>query len=192
MAADKNPNRRGLQMIANGIGLAVDTFENLSAEVSRGAIKALYALGSEIPDEAFVEHVEKLELFILQSTHESPLAAKAHVLLPATTHVEDEGTFTQMGGITQRFRRAFPPRQDAQPHWKWAAELGTELGEDMSWKSSRAVFQSLSSRVPELAQFEWDKQTPMNVKQGINVPAAAADGRPPGWREFGPPRIKGI
>ena len=55
-----------------------------------------------------------LEYFVLQASNESAVTAQAHVLLPAAVHVEDEGTFTNLDGITQRFRRAYPPRADAK------------------------------------------------------------------------------
>mgnify|MGYP001310505928 CR=1 FL=1 len=192
MMADKNPNRRGLEWIAKGLGLTVQPFDALSKAVDAGSVKALYAIGAEVPDEAFAQVAGRLELFVLQATNESALTAQAHVLLPAAVHVEDEGTFTQADGITQRFRRAYPPRQDAQPHWKWAVELAKELGGTLAWMNSREVFRTVAPSIPELATYEWDKQAPMAGKKGINVPSAAADGRPPGWREFGAPRVRGI
>ncbi|MBK7864024.1 MAG: (2Fe-2S)-binding protein [Archangiaceae bacterium] len=192
MMADKNPNRRGLESIAKALGLNVEKFEKLSAAVEGGQVKALYAIGAEMPDAGFAAKAATLELLVLQATNEDALTAQAQVLLPASTHVEDEGTFTQEGGITQRFRRAYPPKGDAQPHWKWAVELAKEMGGSLAWSSSREVFRMVAPTVPELASFEWDKQAPVNIKQGISVPAASADGRPPGWREFGAPRVKGI
>ena len=47
----------------------------------------------------------RLEYLVLQSSNESAITAQAQVLLPAAVHVEDEGTFTNLDGITQRFRR---------------------------------------------------------------------------------------
>src|SRR5262249_29561814 len=106
MVADKNPNRRGLEVIAKGLGLSLQPFSALKTAVEGGQVKALYAIGNEVPDAAFGEAADKLEMFVVQATNDAPLNAAAHVLLPASTHVEDEGTFTQQDGITQRFRRA--------------------------------------------------------------------------------------
>jgi NADH-quinone oxidoreductase subunit G len=192
MTADKNPNRKGLEAIARALGLTLEPFEKLAAAIGAGTVKALYAIGGEVPDSGFSELAARLELFVVQATNESLVTTQAHVLLPVTSHIEDEGTFTQGDGITQRFRRAYPPKADAQPHWKWAVELSKELGGVLSWMSSREVFRTVAPSVPELVGFEWDKAAPINLKQGVNVAPAAADGRPPGWREFGPPRVKGI
>jgi NADH-quinone oxidoreductase subunit G len=192
MVADKNPNRKGLEWIAKGLGLTLQTFDQLKVAVETGAVKALYAIGGEVPDAAFAETAAKLEIFVVQTTNEGPINAAAHVLLPTSTHVEDEGTFTQEGGITQRFRRAYPPRGDSQPHWKWAVDLAKEFGGSLAWSSSREVFRGVAPSVAELATYEWDKLAPVNVKKGISTQPTGADGRPPGWREFGPARVRGI
>lgn len=195
MQADKNPNRKGLEWIAKGFGLAVQPFEALTKAMDAGQVKALFALGHEVPeaDDGWAARTEKLELFVMTATNESKATGPAHVVLPAATHVEDEGTFTQADGITQRFRRAFPPRGEARPHWRWVADLAKELGLDLAVASSREVWKKLAPSVPELASFEWDKKAPMNqARPGIGTMAAASDGRPPGWREQGVPNLRGL
>jgi NADH-quinone oxidoreductase subunit G len=115
------------------------------------------------------------------------------VVLAASTHVEDEGSFTQQDGITQRFRRAYPPRGDSQPQWKWAVDLARGLGLEMKAASSREIFKQMAPGVPMLATFEWDKKAPMNqVRPGIATMPTGADGRPPGWREQGAPNVRGL
>lgn len=193
MTADKNPNRRGLENIAKALGLDLQPFETLAGNI--GKVKALWAIGCEIPGDAdaFAQKCASLEFFVAQAMNESPLLAHAHVVLPVSVHVEDEGTFTQLDGITQRFRRAYPSRGDAQPHWKWISELLGVFGQATRYGSSREVWKSLASRVPELASFNWDKEAPINRdRPGINPLPAGADGRPPGYREFGAPRVRGM
>ena len=196
MTADKNPNRRGLEWIAKSLGLALKPFEDLTQNVKDGQVKALFALGHEVPTDAaaFATLAEtKLDLFVLQATNVSPLTAAAHVVLPATVHIEDEGTFVNLDGIIQRVRKAYPAREDAVPHWRLAAELLRLTGVENAYGSSRDVWKALSGNVPELAAFEWDKQAPINQrKPGINPLASGADGRPAGYREFGTPRVRGI
>ncbi len=194
MTADKNPNRKGLEWIAAGLGVTLRPFPELLSGIRGGSIKALYAAGGELPDLiAFNNVAPGLELLVVAAMNEGALAEKAHVLLPAATHVEDEGTFTQQDGITQRFRRAYPPKGESQPQWKWAAELTRALGGTAAYGNSREVFRDLKAGVPELASYEWDKNAPIaQRKPGLNPLPAAADGRPPGYREFGVPRVKGI
>ncbi|NOJ94992.1 ferredoxin [Corallococcus sp. CA049B] len=195
MTADKNPNRQGLALIAKGLGLSLKGFEELTPAIKAGQVKALYALGTEVPTDAaaFAEVVASLEVFVAQAQNESPVTAQATVLLPASAHIEDEGTFTQQDGITQRFRKAYPSKGDAVPHWKWATELTRELGGESAAASARDVWRALSGQVSEFAEFNWDKASPPDrEKPGINPLPSSADGRPPGYREFGAPRVRGI
>ena len=195
IAADKNPNRKGLEAIAKGFGLELKPWAELAKAIDGGAVKAVFGLGAEVPesDEAFAAHAGKLEVLIVSATNESKVTEAADVVLAAAAHVEDEGSFTQQAGITQRFRRAYPPKGDSQPHWKWAVELAQALGLELKASSSREVFKLLAGSVPELASFEWDKSAPMNQKRpGISTMPSGADGRPPGWREQGVPNLRGL
>ena len=195
LTADKNPNRRGLEVIAKAYGLELKPFTELTQAIDTGTVKALFGLGHEVPeeDEVFAARAQKLELFVVSATNESKVVEAAHVVLAAAAHVEDEGTFMQGDGIIQRFRRAYPPKGDSQPHWKWAVELARQLGLEMKATSSREIFKQLGPGVPELATFEWDKKAPMNQKRpGISTMASSADGRPPGWREQGIPNLRGL
>lgn len=195
MLADKNPNRRGLTDIAAAFGLTVKPFSDLAQLLEEGKVKALYAVGAEVPEESalFASRLGTVELFVAQSVHLGPFVQHTHVLLPAATHVEDEGSFTQEAGITQRFRRAYPPKGESQPHWKWVADLSAEMGAPLAFTNSREVFKQLAANVPTLKDFAWDKLAPINQKKpGITPLAASADGRPPGYREVGVPRVRGI
>ena len=137
--------------------------------------------------------LSRVEQVVIQATNESPLLAAATVLLPAATHLEDEGTFTQQDGITQRHRRGYPARGEAQPNWKWAVELQRELGSESLWQSARDVFRAVAPKVEELASFAWDAEAPRNrERNGINPISTGSDGRPAGYREFGVPRVRGI
>lgn len=195
MTADKNPNRKGLELIAKALGLTLKPFEELASAIGSGRVKALYAVGTEVPvsEETFAQTASALEVFVAQAMNESPVTAQATVLLPANVHIEDEGSFVQMDGLLQRFRKAYPAKGDAQPNWKWAAELTRELGGTAAWTSAREVFRELAPKVAEFAEFNWDKQSPPDrEKPGINPLPAGADGRPAGYREFGAPRVRGI
>jgi NADH-quinone oxidoreductase subunit G len=195
MTADKNPNRKGLELIAQGLGLALKPFDELVKAMDAGRVKALYAVGTEVPGsvEAFAQAAGKLEVFVVQATHESPLTAQATVLLPASVHVEFDGSFVQQDGILQRFRKAYPSKGDALPHAQLAAELTRELGGSATWTNSREAFRELGKAVAEFATFDWDKAAPPDrEKPGINPLPTGADGRPPGYREFGAPRVRGL
>lgn len=190
MTSDKNPNRAGVEAIASGFGLTLKPVAELRIEAGRVA----WMIGAEASNaEALAQTLSGFRALVLQAVNDGPLARAAEVLLPAASHVEDEGTFTQVAGITQRFRRAFPPRGDAWPHWRWAVELSRALGVDVPHGSARDVFKAHAPRVEKLSTFDWDREAPLNQeRRGISPLPTAADGRPPGYREVGAPRVRGI
>jgi NADH-quinone oxidoreductase subunit G len=195
MRADKNPNRKGLEWIAAGLGLALLPFAALLKAVEAGSVKALYVVGAEVPapDAFAASRLSKVEFIAIQATNVSALTAQADVVLPAATHVEEEGSFVQADARIQRFRRAYPPRPETQAHWKWAVDIMREFGFPVTYASPRDVFRELSGKVPELAAYGWDQEAPpLKTTRGIVPLPSAADGRNPGYREFGPPRIRGI
>jgi NADH-quinone oxidoreductase subunit G len=195
MTPDKNPNRKGLEWIAKGFGIELKPFSDLTALLDKNSVKALLSVGAEVPeDEAqFVKRLSGVDTFVAVAVNENQVTAAAHLVLGASAHVEDEGTFTQEAGITQRVRRAYPPKGDSRPVWNISVALAKELGLELKIGSARDAFKTFSSAVPELKDYAWDKNAPMNqTRPGIGTMASGADGRPPGWREQGVPSIRGL
>jgi NADH-quinone oxidoreductase subunit G len=195
MTADKNPNRRGLTAIARGLGIALRPFADLTGALDRGDVEALVAFGHDVPEapERFAARLGRVGFVAVVAAGTSALTEAAHAVLCGASHLEDEGTYTQEAGRTQRFRRAFPPREGSRPAWQWAAALAEALGGALRAASSREVFRALAPAVPELASFDWDAAAPVNqAHPGIQTLPAGADGRPPGWREAGVPNMRGL
>jgi len=189
LRADKNPNRKGLEAIARAFGLEVKPFAELDKAVSSGKVDALFAVGAEVPVSAaeFAKKAAKLPLFVVLAQNGSPVTAEATHLLGTVSHVEDEGTFTQGDGFTQRFRRAYPARGEAQPVWKWISALRGALGLEGSYGSSREAWKAHAQLVPEFKEFNWDRMAPIAQRRpgtGINPLPTGSDGRPAGFREF--------
>ena len=186
---DKNPNRKGLEAIARAFGMELKAFADLEKALDGGRVDALFAVGAEVPvdEAAFAKKVAKLELFVALAQNGSAVTAEATHLLGTVNHVEDEGTFTQGDGITQRFRRAYPARGDAQPVWKWISALRAALSLEGSYGSSREAWKAHAATVPEFKEFNWDKMAPIAQRRpgsGINPLPTGSDGRPAGFREF--------
>ncbi len=184
--ADKNPNRLGLRWVARGFGLALRPFESLLGDVSAGRVTALYAAGVEVPKEPQVvaAALGPIGLLVIQAVRHGPLADAADISLPAAPHSEYDGTFVNFEGRPQRFQRAYPEWDEARPHWRLAEALLRELGFAWRWPSARELFAELSPRVPELASFDWNDLGPGGRREpGVAARPAAADARPPGYRE---------
>jgi NADH-quinone oxidoreductase subunit G len=186
--ADQNPNRKGLELAAQALGLAVRPFADLLAAAGAGTVKALWAVGTELPEEGAAARLAGLAI-VAQATNDDALAQAAEVLLPASPHAEADGTFVNFEGRAQRFERAYLPRGESRPHWALAGELGKLLGVPDQHQSAREVFRALGPRLgAALGEFRWDAPPSAGRRPGI-IPLAAGtvDGRLAGFRERVPP-----
>ncbi len=183
--ADENPNRRGLELCARAFGLAVRPFADLVEAVESGAVKAVWAVGAEIPNARAAAAFGRLEAFVCQAYNDGPVAKAATVLLPASPHAEMDGTFVNFEGRAQRFELAYWPRGDSRPHWALAAELGRRMGLDFRWEDARQLFLELSPRLGgALGDFKWDSLPSVPRRKGLlPIAAGTVDGRLPGYRE---------
>jgi NADH-quinone oxidoreductase subunit G len=189
--ADENPNRRGLELVAQAFGIELRPFDDLAAAVTGGGVKALWAVGTELPVDAVAAApaLAGLEVLVCQATNLDEVARAATVLLPAATHAEADGTFVNFEGRAQRFELAFWPRGESRPHWHLAGDLARALG--LAWKfaGARDVFAQLAPRLGgALGDYRWDSLPAATKRRGL-VPLAAGtvDGRLPGYRERMPP-----
>ncbi|HET6437160.1 MAG TPA: 2Fe-2S iron-sulfur cluster-binding protein [Anaeromyxobacter sp.] len=186
--ADQNPNRRGVELAAQAWAMGVRPVADLVAAARDGKIRALWAVGTDLPVEGVLEHLVGLSI-VAQATNDDPLSAQADLLLPASPHSESDGTFVNFEGRAQRFEMAYFPRGDSRPHWALAGALARALGLEASFQSARQVFWELSPRLGQaLGDFRWDSLPSVGRRPGI-IPLAAGtvDGRLAGYRERVPP-----
>jgi NADH-quinone oxidoreductase subunit G len=186
--ADENPNRRGLELAAQALGMSVRPFADLLAAAAQGRVKALWAVGTEVPADGAAEKLSRLAV-VAQAVNDDALARAAEVLLPASTHAESDGTFVNFEGRAQRFEMAYFPRGESRPHWALAGEIARALGAEQAYATAREAFEALAPRLGgALGDFQWDSLPSLGRRRGI-VPLAAGtvDGRLAGYRERVPP-----
>lgn len=135
--ADKNPNRRGVEAVLGSMD-GVKSFDQLTADLESGAVKAVYMMGADTPTDdagrqAFVAALDNTELFIFASPRATELAKKAHIALPTATHAEKDGTFVNGDGIAQGFYKAFAANGSALPDWQVFMKLAKAAGEPLTY-----------------------------------------------------------
>jgi NADH-quinone oxidoreductase subunit G len=186
--ADENPNRKGLELAAQAFGLAVKPFAELAAAVTTGKVRAVWAVGGKVPDEAAAAKIAAAELLVVQAVNVGPLTGPATVVLPATPHSEMDGTFVNFEGRAQRFELAYSPKGEARPHWAHVAEISGAAGKPHAWKSAREVFEALAPKLgAALGDFKWDSLPKKKKRFGIfQERAGTVDGRLPGNRDRAP------
>ena len=130
---DKNPNTQGVAALL--APKRPQDLKALSAAIASGAVTHLLALGSEVSDVASAAALGKLSGLVALSVWEGPLAAAAHVVLPASSWAESDGLFVNAKGLSQESEQAIEPMGQSRPAWKLAAALGVRLGAPVPWRS---------------------------------------------------------
>ncbi len=111
-------------------GLTVVELMNAAYE---GGVQAMYIMGENPvvsdPDcSHVVEALKALEFLVVQDIFLSETAALADVVLPATTSLEKDGTFTNTERRVQRIRKALQPAGESMPDWMILDALAARMG----------------------------------------------------------------
>ncbi len=109
------------------------TLVEIMNAANEGSIRAMYIMGENPvvsdPDcSHVVEALKALDFLVVQDIFLSETAALADVVLPATTALEKDGTFTNTERRVQRVRRALPPAGESRPDWKILSDLAGLMG----------------------------------------------------------------
>jgi len=118
-----------------------------------GQIKALYLVGENplatLPAGSGVrEALEKVEFLIVQDPYLTETGRLAHVVLPAATSAEKDGTFTDVQGKVNRVRQALEVNENARPDWEIFAALGSLLGYPMDYEHPNAIQSEIMKLLP--------------------------------------------
>jgi NADH-quinone oxidoreductase subunit G len=153
--ADKNPNRRGAELI----GLAQDETAAILDGARQRRVKLLWIfqhdlLDSGLPTADVTAALVGAEMVVFQGPSANGTSAGAHLVLPSAAYVEREGTFTNFQGRVQRFRTVVEPLGEARADWDILGRLGRALGgAEPALAATRAeqVFTALAGHVPAFA-----------------------------------------
>jgi NADH-quinone oxidoreductase subunit G len=150
--ADKNPNRRGAELI--GLGQADGRAIVDGARQRR--VKLLWIFQHDLLDSGWPQAdvtaaLAAAEMVVFQGPSANATSAGAHLVLPSAAYVEREGTFTNFQGRVQRFRTVVEPLGEAMADWSILGRVGRALGgADPVFAAARAeqVFAGLAGQVP--------------------------------------------
>ncbi len=143
--ADKNPNRRGAELL--GWNYDAEGFSLFLKSCEEGKVRGIILFGQNLLDlepgrAAPVFKKLSWTLFIGSNSHLT--SESATYVLPSATYAEKNGTFTNFEGRVQRFNKAFEPLEESRPEWVILQELGNRLGTSWSYGSEEEIFQELA------------------------------------------------
>ena len=118
-----------------------------------GDIKALYVVGENplgtLPASCEVEAALKnLEVLICQDPFMTETARLAHVVFPATTFAEKDGTVTNQEGKVQFLRPIFDPLGESAMDWHIMAGIANALGTSLEFESTNDIQREIMKVLP--------------------------------------------
>lgn len=144
------------------------------------------------PDVHLVEGALKaLDHLVVIDLFRTETAELAHVVLPATSWAETDGSFANTERRVQRVRAAVPPAGDARPDWWIVAQIAKRLGfRGFDWKDAGEVFDEFCSLMPIYGGLSWKR---LSSGPGLNWPVPTPD-HPgtPRLHENGPVSGRGV
>ena len=116
-------------------------------------VKGLWIIGEDIvqtdPNSAHViKALESLDLLVVQEIFMSETAKLADVVLPGTTFLEKDGTFTNTERRVQRVNKAAEPLQGTKPDGVIVTEMMQKLGYDQPTYDADQVLAEVADVVP--------------------------------------------
>lgn len=126
-----------------------------------GSFKGLYCQGEDIaqsdPNTQHVSHaLESMECIVVQDIFLNETAKFAHVLLPGSSFLEKDGTFTNAERRISRVRQVMPPMAGLAD-WEVTVKLANALGYPMHYTHPEQVMQEIAALTPSFAGVSYEK-----------------------------------
>ncbi|MCC6650867.1 MAG: formate dehydrogenase subunit alpha [Candidatus Eisenbacteria bacterium] len=126
------------------------------ADARSGVLKCLYVFGEDVVQTDPDTHrtraaLENLEMLVVQELFLSETAKLAHVVLPAASFLEKDGTFTNGERRIQRVREALPPLAGTRPDWRILCDLMAACGWAQPFQTPSDVMDEIARVNPAFA-----------------------------------------
>jgi predicted molibdopterin-dependent oxidoreductase YjgC len=126
------------------------TSAKMMESARKGGIKALYIWGED-PAHTHGDtlnirkSLESLEFLVYQDLFLTETAKYAHIVLPAVSFAEKDGTFTNTERRVRLVRQAVPPVGSARPDWQIFQDLSNAMGLTTQFDSSADIYDEMAS-----------------------------------------------
>ena len=113
------------------------------------SVNALYIMGEDpvitFPNSSkIVNRLKALDFLVVQDIALTDTAKSAHVVLPASSWAEKDGTFTNTGGITQKTHKVVDPKGQSLPDWQILRNLTLAIGGDLNIRNLSGISEEIN------------------------------------------------
>ncbi|MCK5781321.1 MAG: formate dehydrogenase subunit alpha [Flavobacteriales bacterium] len=147
---DKMPEKEGLKI------------PEMFDEAIAGRFKALWIMGEDtLMTDPNTRHIEKafaeLDLLIVQELFMSATAEAADVVLPASSYLEKNGTFTNGERRVQRVNKVVESIGNSKPDGQIMVDIMNKMGYEQKGYDAKVLLEEISDVVPFFKGITWDR-----------------------------------
>lgn len=171
LKADRNPNTRGAAL------LGFEVKNETTRALLNKKLSVLFIFHHDLHD-AFdanaLQALQNVATIVYVGTNQNATSALAHLVLPAASWLEKDGSFTNFADRVQRIRKAIDPLGDAQPEWMMLKKLGRLLNIAVPAVEAEDVFKALAREVKAFAGLSYETLGEEGHKLGDDPQAVMA------------------
>ena len=141
------------------------TVTEIVGSALKGGVRGMYMMGENpFLSDPNVNKVRKalaaLEFLVVQDIFLTETAEFADVVLPATSFLEKDGTYTNTDRRVQIGRKVLDAPGQARPDWEIIRDISARIGLPMEYESVSDVFDEMVALSPEYAGLEYGNLGP--------------------------------
>jgi formate dehydrogenase major subunit len=137
------------------------TVTEIIGSALKGGVRGMYMMGENpFLSDPNINKVRKalsaLDFLVVQDIFLTETAEFADVILPASSYLEKDGTYTNTDRRVQLGRKVLDMPGDARADWEVVQDIANRIGLGWSYSSPREVFDELVSLMPSYANLSYD------------------------------------
>lgn len=149
----------GSDVVPSHIGYKIPEMFN---EALNGNLKALWIIGEDVVQtdpntQKVIKSLESLDMLVVSELFMTETAKLATVLLPSSSFLEKEGTFTNGERRIQRVQKVVEPLEGTKPDGQQVADMMNRMGYKQADYTAAGVLEEISQIVPFFAGVKWDE-----------------------------------
>ena len=149
----------GVDNVPSHIGWKIPEMFN---EAINGNLKALWIIGEDVVQtdpntQKVIKALSNLDMLVVSELFMTETAKLATVLLPSSSFLEKEGTFTNGERRIQRVQKVVEPIEGTKPDGQQVVDMMNRMGYQQDDYTADGVLKEISQIVPFFAGVKWDE-----------------------------------
>ena len=137
------------------------TVTEIIGSILHGGVRGMYMMGENpFLSDPNINKVRKalsqLEFLVVQDIFLTETGEFADVILPATSYLEKDGTYTNTDRRVQLGHKVLEPPGQAREDWRVIQDVAQRIGLDWDYESPRQVFEEVVSLMPSYRNLSYD------------------------------------